>query len=108
MSFEFKPDFMRIQPSWCRKALPEKELLSPDMKDFEKRVLLYDPTELYDRLQYILNPYQYSSAPTMSKLFPTPKDKSICACGCGNQVQEGKRWASEDCWEFANAVWCIL
>jgi 5-methylcytosine-specific restriction endonuclease McrA len=105
-----------VQPDWCRKPLPIKEdlhisdELEGESVERIKRVLFFDPAEAYQRIGHLINPYQRYTSVGMGLLFPT-KEKGLCACGCGKQIDKSsgrRRWATDECNNFAQAVWCII
>jgi hypothetical protein len=82
--------------------LPFKEVES---KDYQKRVLFFDPTEAYSRVK--IN--HFSRHPYVSIVALFPDQNGLCACGCGNTLQGRRtRWASKECNDFAFAVWAII
>ena len=84
--------------------LPFKEL-NQQCKDYELRVLFFDPKEIYQRIQ--INHYHRFPSLSMRMLFP--KNGKICGCGCDRQLEGKKtRWASEECSNFAVDVYRIM
>jgi hypothetical protein len=99
--------FFDIQPAQCRIPLPEKELVR-NISDLEKRVLYFDPTEVYQRIYHLIDPYERYQNIGIHNLFP-PKKDGICDCGC-NSVLTGRqrRWAGANCGFFVTRVSRII
>lgn len=72
----------------------------PDILIKWKRVLFFDPTDIYDRIHDQINPYQRILSIPVEVMFPSIE--GMCACGCGKPL-EGRqiRWANEHCSSFA-------
>ncbi len=78
---------------------------TPRIKDFQKRVLELDPSEIYKRI--IVDRYVRIQSIPMSDFFP--KINGICGCGCGEKLQGRRtRWFSDECQYFAVAVQGII
>ena len=88
-----------------KRPLPYKEVnTSPVLK----RVLAFDPSELYERVGDKIDPYKRWTSVSMSTLFP-PKEDGTCGCGCGEILTgERTRWASVECRNFASHVWAVI
>ena len=98
-------DIFKEQPAQCRQPLPYKELTKAS--PYQRRVLLLDPTSIYESIQFKLNPYERYNYIHFFDLFP--ENGKICACGCGLEITgRRKRWATNDCQKFAIAVWEVL
>ena len=83
--------------------LPLKEIR--DCKDYQKRVVFFDPKPIYDRIQ--VNPFLRVQGVSITNMFP--ENGNICACGCGAELNgRRKRWSSDKCKYFAQAVWGII
>lgn len=98
-----------------RQPLPNKEIPVPDWVTDEEsrlhwnrhmRVLFFDPSEVYQRIDHLINPLQRNQGRlSTAVLFPKRKD-GICRCGCG---QPAKRlWANEECQTFAYKVYDLI
>jgi len=85
-------------------ALPEKHI-TRKLKDWEKRVLFFNPAEVYARIN--TNHYKRFQSISIKAMFP--KNGKVCGCGCGRVLQGRQtRWATDDCYLFADAVWAII
>lgn len=78
------------------------------MKEIQKRILNFDPTEVYQRIEEHLNRYKRINSVSTVIAFPCQKDKT-CACGCG-EILKGRRtrWAKDECRDFAYHVISII
>ncbi len=86
-------------------ALPFKKL---KLKyDWQSRVIFFDPRLIYTRLS--IDCYRRNQTHlTFKDLFPDYQS-GICSCGCGQALLgRRKRWVSDDCTEFALAIWAII
>lgn len=102
----------------CRKPLPVKDLEfpewykpKPERVELIKRVVFYDPSEVYARLGDKLDPYKRHPGLSVEQCFPKIEGK--CACGCDKvpAIRPGadrKKWASDDCYSFASNVISII
>lgn len=96
-----------VQPEWCRAKLDLSRV-----RDFEalndrfKRLALFDPTESYTRISSI-DPFSRYNTVFVGAIFP--KQKGVCACGCGKELT-GRRtvWASDECNRFAVNVQIVI
>lgn len=76
------------------------------LKVYERRVLNFNPKEVYDRVK--IDPYKRTQSVPMAKMFPKP-DKKICSCGCGRKLTgKRRRWATDQCQQFAYSVNAII
>lgn len=76
-----------------------------ECKDYQLRVLFLDPTPIYDRIK--VNHFSRFQSVSIYDIFPS-NDK-LCSCGCGKELSgKQKRWASDSCKYFAQAVWGII
>lgn len=83
--------------------LPEKEL---NCEPYKKRVLQFDPSNIPNVFEF--KPFKRTHSISIHHIFPIRQD-GICACGCENKVPHGrKRWATNDCQNYAVAVRFIL
>lgn len=108
-------NLFKVQPEFCRKPLPKKDIIytdwlqetHPETVRVRNRVLSFDPTELYDRIHHIINPFERIQGMRMDKYFPN--DGKKCGCGCG-KIPKGRRtrWATEECSRFAYHVCAII
>lgn len=97
-----------IQPASCRTPLPVKEI---ETADIWKRILFFDPAEVYKRVEFQLDPFLRNNTSrniSANDVFP-PIPGNYCDCGCGSRLGKGKRrWASEDCrkisWYVSQAI----
>lgn len=73
--------------------------------DFQKKVIFYDPSIFYST--HIINHFERFPTVSITSIFP--KNKGVCGCGC-NAKLDGRRtrWATDDCMNFAQAVWAII
>lgn len=70
-----------------------------------RAVILYDPSELYSRINF--DKFQRRQSFGMGLLFPNKK--GVCACGCGNKfIGRQTRWYSEECQKIPLGVLGIL
>lgn len=85
---------------WAK--LPAKEV---NCKPHMKRVFEYDPINA----PTLFTPRPFSRQQWVSTYDLFPEVKGICACGCGVELSgRRKRWATEDCSNFAVAVRFII
>jgi 5-methylcytosine-specific restriction endonuclease McrA len=76
-----------------------------ECKDYQKRVLFFDPKPIYDRIK--INPYLRVQGVSITEMFPNIEN--TCACGCGAKLEgKKKRWANDECKYFAQAIWAII
>lgn len=114
------------QPAHCRAALPKKEIVwsewyndKPKLVARLERVLFLDPTELYQRVGHLIDPFKRTQSIGMENIFP--KQSIICACGCGQKAKASdafkedgitptwqRKWATDECNSFANACLSII
>lgn len=82
-----------VQPEWCRKPLPRKDIKwSGNRIDYNK-VAFFDPTELYERIESHIDPFKRNASIGMQIVWPN--ENKICACGCGTKLTGRQtRWAS--------------
>ncbi len=74
-------------------------------KDYRLRVLFIDPKPIYDRIK--VDHFKRNQGVSISDMFPV--NEKICGCGCGAEITGRKRrWATDDCKYFAQAVWAII
>lgn len=74
-------------------------------KDYQLRVLFLDPKPIYDRIS--VNHFKRIKSVSISQMFP--ENGNICGCGCGAELLgRRKRWATDECKYFAQAVWGII
>jgi len=98
---------LEVQPEWCRQPLPTIELRF-EIADWQKRVLFFDPTEAYKRLNAHINPFHRYISTSIGIIFPK-NDNKTCGCGCGRKlVGRQTRWAAEECNRFAVDVHFII
>lgn len=109
-----------VQPASCRAPLPYKELdfndwfkeKHPHKMEAIKRVMFFDPTELYARIAHLIDPYARHQGLQMDQVFPRT-DNGDCVCGCGLKGKEystGKyqKYHSDVCRSFTSDVLSIL
>lgn len=86
---------------------PIKPTFLIEPSESKRRVLLFDPTEIYHRAP-LINRYKRSNSIGMEHLF-LQSDLSKCACGCGEALTGRRtRWASDVCKNFAVTVFLVL
>lgn len=99
---------LQHQPLSCRLPLPHKEL--ERLKPRTLRVLFFDPTPIYNKLEAAAmgDPFKRTNHINPYTIFPQDI-KHFCACGCGQLLTGRKtRWASEECSSFAYNVQRII
>lgn len=86
-----------------RKPLKKKDIKG--LKECQKRVLLFNPSEIYKRVK--VNKFKRTQSIGMEEMFPKLNPK--CACGCGKTLT-GRRtkWATDECMYFAGNVLAII
>ena len=85
------------------KPLEFKEIEAPD---YVKRILFFDPSELYSKLT--IDPLLRYNPIGFLDIFPDRND-GFCDCGCGKVLKKSKKkWATTDCLKFATGVWNVL
>jgi 5-methylcytosine-specific restriction endonuclease McrA len=76
-----------------------------------RRVLEFDPKEVYERIRLTADPLKRIQVKTnlgMKCLFPKKKD-GLCDCGCGRPLTgKATRWADPQCGEFAWYVYAVI
>lgn len=91
-----------------RTALPIKEITydnwvvinHPEYIIKWERVLFYDPTEMYAKIDHLIDPHKRHLTISIDHMFP--KQEGICACGCDRKLEgRSTKWFSEDCSKFA-------
>ena len=96
-----------VQPEYARKPLSDIELKCAESI---KRVLFFDPTEIYNRINSefdSFNPFSRHPYITVGFLFPTIEN--LCACGCGKELTgRRKRYATDSCGQFVTRIYFIL
>jgi 5-methylcytosine-specific restriction endonuclease McrA len=74
-------------------------------KDYQSRVLFLDPNPIYNRIK--VNHFARIQSISISEIFP--ENSNLCGCGCGAELTGRKRrWATDSCKYFAQAVWGII
>lgn len=77
----------------------------PPTKPHYNRLLRFDPTETYSRLN--IDAFKRVNKLKMEAVFP--KIEGVCSCGCGIELTGKKtRWAEQDCSEFAHLVYSVI
>lgn len=77
------------------------------VKERYHRVLSFDPTEVYNSLGSLINPYKRGQNLYMDNIFPEISGE--CACGCGKKLEGRRRkWASDKCKIFPLQLYWIL
>lgn len=94
---------LQVQPEWCRKPLPYKKGLIVE-EPYLERLMSYDPTVLYDRIQEKIDPFKRYNFINFVELFPP--QSIICACGCGKKTDS--IYYDRHCQFFAISVWEII
>lgn len=85
------------------KQLQHKELRP--CKDYQSKVLFLDPKPIYDRIK--VNHFSRIQSVSIGDMFPL--NGNLCGCGCGAELTGRKRrWATDGCKYFAQAVWGII
>ena len=83
---------------------PINPVFYKNVSDDLKRVVLFDPTEIYQRIE--INPFKRWQ-PVSIDAFPVIPE--YCSCGCGTKLSGRKtRWASPDHAIFALTVIRII
>jgi 5-methylcytosine-specific restriction endonuclease McrA len=75
------------------------------MLPHQEKILSFDPKPIYD----IINVDRFSRIQSIpiGKMFP--ENGKLCGCGCGTELKgRRKRWATDSCMRFAQAVWGII
>lgn len=73
--------------------------------DYQLRVLFLDPKPIYERIE--VNHFERVQSVPIGKMFP--ENGNLCGCGCGAELSgRRKRWATNECMYFAQAVWGII
>lgn len=95
--------------------LAYKELVMPEHYDTTEgrkrwdsliRVMFYNPQKIYNRVGYLINPYErIQSKLNLELLFPKRTDK-ICRCGCERPCK--RSWHDVHCSTFAFRVYSII
>jgi 5-methylcytosine-specific restriction endonuclease McrA len=74
-------------------------------KDYQLRVLFLDPKLIYDRIN--VDHFARVQSVPIGDMFRI--NGNFCGCGCGAEVTgRRRRWATDNCKYFAQAVWCII
>jgi 5-methylcytosine-specific restriction endonuclease McrA len=74
-------------------------------KDYQLRVLFLDPKPIYDRIS--VDYFARVQSVSIGDMFPV--NGNICGCGCGAEITgRRRRWATDECKYFAQAVWGIV
>jgi 5-methylcytosine-specific restriction endonuclease McrA len=82
----------------------EKKEVRP-CEDYQLRVLFLDPKPIYDRI----NVDHFVRVQSVSIVDMFPINGNICGCGCGIElIERRRRWATDNCKYFAQAVWGII
>lgn len=90
------------------KPLPQKEISAPEwfLEDSLRmgywnnrlRLIFFDPTEIYQRINHLINPYRRTQGKlTIEALFPK-NENGDCRCGCGQKAKFS--WADQNCKNF--------
>jgi 5-methylcytosine-specific restriction endonuclease McrA len=98
------------------KPLPQKEISAPEwfLEDSLRmgywnnrlRLIFFNPTEIYQRISHLINPYRRNQGKlTIEALFPK-NDNGDCRCGCGQKAKFS--WADQNCKNFAYRVYSII
>lgn len=73
------------------------------------RVLYFDPTDIYNRINHLLDPYKRFQSIPIVEIFPFNKIQNRCDCGCEKELTgRQRRWHDSYCRRFATAVWAII
>lgn len=84
--------------------MPFREL---DIMDYQKRVLFFDPSIVYDRIKVDCFK-RIQDRVWVDSCFPV-LESGLCGCGCGEKtLGRRKRWATEDCQRFTYEVTHII
>lgn len=71
------------------------------------RILLFDPSEIYNRIEKLIKPLQRKQSIGMDDIFPDIPNS--CACGCGKKLSgRRRRWATDECKEFPLMVFWVI
>lgn len=98
-----------VQPYECRKPLKLIDNCEVNWEPVPKRVFLFDPTPIYNRINEanVLNPFKRQDTVSIKFLFVNENNK--CACGCGKElIKKKQRWATKGCSDFGYAVFAII
>ena len=107
---------MKLLPDTI-KPLERKEIIhtdwyksKPDLIAKVERVLFFDPTEVYKRVEHLIDPYKRHVGISMEEMFPKIDGK--CACGCEEKPPSGedwqRKWATDSCQSFTGDVLSII
>lgn len=102
-----------IRPIICLPEWYGKRSHGVEAHELWERVVQYDPTSIFIRLNGMLNPYKrIQSGLSMEQMWPY--GNGVCACGCGQSTKKYKfadkhyKYASDKCSMFCNAVFSIV
>lgn len=88
-----------------------KPLMDIDLSKVNKRyhrVISFDPTEVYRRIDSLIKPNKRTQFVPMDRLFPIIEGNT-CDCGCGKELTgRRKRWASDECRRFVEHVYFVI
>lgn len=60
-------------------------------------ILAFDPTEVYNRLGDLVNPFLRRNRIGIEQTFPDHRN-GLCGCGCGKMLEgRRRRWATKEC-----------
>jgi 5-methylcytosine-specific restriction endonuclease McrA len=100
-----------IQPAWCREKLNLSRVRDFDnLSDETKRLVLFDPINVYLRLDAkdVINPMSRYNTVPISVIFPKPKNK-ICACGCERELTGRQTvWSSKQCVDLPLKIQTVI
>lgn len=73
-----------------------------------KDILAFDPSEIYTRLDGVINPFLRRNRIGVEQTFPDYKN-GLCGCGCGTKLTgRRRRWASDYCSKLPLMVTFII
>ncbi len=86
-------------------------LKSLDLSSVNKRyhrILLFDPSEIYNRIESFIKPNKRQQWIPIERMFPS-LDKNQCACGCGQKLSGRRtRYATDECNNFVFQVFAVI
>lgn len=91
------------------KPLPFKDISLTEEEAGRKRIIFFNPKEVYNRVGHLIDPYaRRQSKLHVGNVFPKTQDRK-CDCGCGKKLPKRRsRWATDECSRFAGIICSIL
>lgn len=73
-----------------------------------KDILGFNPSEIYTRLDGVINPFLRRNRIGVEQTFPDYKN-GLCGCGCGEKLTgRRRRWASDECSKLPVTITSII